>query len=381
MDFLRVDITGYPTLRVDPGGVNPDDKTWGFAKTMTLATGRHVLRFGGEYRPQSSFNGSVPEGTYGIFNFNGSYTNYGYADFLQGLPFSSQRQEPLTNRTLKDYELGLFIQDTFKVNQRLNLELGLRWDRFGSPNYEDGLLYNWDPVTANVVVPQEALSQISPLYPTNIRVVAGDARQNPSNKNFVPRLGFAWRPFGQSFVVRGGYGSYTETIGRFARAQGVGPFALSETFFNTIQNGVPLFAFPNPFPSVGAGTIASQTVTGFPTDTSNGKIHQFNFTIERQIKEIGIRASYLGSRSRGLNYSLQINKPEPSLIPFAANRRPYPQFSGATYWRENGEANFNAFTLQGQRKVGQFTFDAHWTWASNYNNTGNLENPYAPLFW
>jgi hypothetical protein len=103
--------------------------------------------------------------------------------------------------------------------------------------------------------------------------------------------------------------------------------------------------------------------------------------VERQIKDIGIRASYLGSRSRGLNYSIQINKPEPSLIPFTASRRPYAQFAGASYWRTNGAANFNALTIEVQRKVGQLTFDSHWTWASNYNNLQNLENPYAPLFW
>ena len=380
MGFPRIDITGYSPIRVNPGGLLQNDKTWGFANTSTLATGRHVLRFGGEYRPQSNFNGSVPEGTYGVFNFNGSYTGYAYADFLLGLPFSSQRQDPLTNRTQTDYELGLFVQDTFKLSNRLTLELGLRWDRFGAAGYQDGLIYNWDPATGNVIVPEHALGKVSPLYPNTITVVAGNARQNPSERNFAPRLGAAWRPFGQSFVIRGGYGIYTETIGRFARAQGVGPFALSETFFNSVRDGRALFQFPNPFPA-GAGSIASQSVSGFPTGTTNGKVHQFNLTVERQIADIGVRLSYLGSRSRGLNYSVQINKPEPSLVPFTQSRRPWPQFVGASYVRTDGAANFNALTVQGQRKIGQITFDGHWTWASNYSNTLNLENPYAPLFW
>jgi hypothetical protein len=194
-------------------------------------------------------------------------------------------------------------------------------------------------------------------------------------------LGVAWRPFGSSFVVRGAYGVYTATNGRFARAQGVGPYQLSETFFNSIQGGRPLFAFPNPFPAAGAGAIASQSISGFPTNTDNGHIHQFNFTLERQLRDIGFRLSYQGSRSRGLNYNININKPQPSLTPFNQNRRPYPQFVNATYARTDGEANFNALTFQAQRKVGQVTLDAHWTWAGNLNNTGNLENPYAPLFW
>jgi hypothetical protein len=231
-----------------------------------------------------------------------------------------------------------------------------------------------------VIVPQEGLKSVSPLYPVNtIKIVTGEAGDHPSNANFAPRLGVAWRPLGENFVVRGGYGMYTETLGRFARLQGGGPYQIQETLFNAIQNGQPLFAMPNPFPT-GAGQIPSQSVSGFDTDTKNGRIHQFNLTLERQIRDVGFRLTYMGSRSRGLNYGLGINKPQPSLIPFTQSRRPYPQFVGASYTLTDGAANFNALTFQGQRKVGQVLFDGHWTWASNYGK-GPLENPYAPLVW
>jgi len=381
MGFPRINVTGYGPLRVQPGGVVQDDRTWGVADTVTWSRGRHVLKLGAEYKPLSNFNSVVPEGTYGVFTFNGTLTGYGHADFLLGLPFSSERVDPITGRKQLDSEWGVFVQDTFKVSNRLTLEMGLRWDRFGAATYDDGLIYNWDPTTGNVIVPQEALKSISPLYPTDrIRVVVGQADQNPSLRNFAPRLGVAYRPLGSDFVIRGGYGVYTATNGRFARAQGVGPFQLNETFFNSLQGGQVLFAFPNPFPA-GAGSIASQSISGFPTDTENGRIHQFNFTLERQLRDVGLRLSYQGSRSRGLNYNASINKPQPSLIAFAQSRRPYPQFVNASYIRTNGAANFNALTLQAQRKVGQVTFDTHWTWASNYSNVLNLENPYAPLFW
>ncbi len=76
-------------------------------------------------------------------------------------------------------ELGLFITDTFKVTQKLTLDLGLRWDRFSSTTYDDGLMVNWDPTTGNVIVPQDAMGKISPLYPTNINVVAGEVVPDP----------------------------------------------------------------------------------------------------------------------------------------------------------------------------------------------------------
>jgi hypothetical protein len=220
--------------------------------------------------------------------------------------------------------------------------------------------------------------EISPLYPVNtIRVVTGEVRTRPSNRNFQPRFGAAWRPRGQHWVVRGGYAVFTEQVGRFARAQGAGPYQLSETFFNNTSTILP---WPNPFPP-GSGSIASQSVAGYPLNTENGRVHQFNATIERQIKNVGLRLTYQGFRSYGMNFNQELNKPAPSLTPFTQARRPWPQFVGASFARNDGRQKFNALTLEAQRKAGALTFDVHWTLASNYWNYQNLENPYAPLFW
>jgi TonB dependent receptor len=381
--FPQMDIAGYASLAIpDSGGGNIQDyKDWGYADSLTWSKGRHVVKFGAEFKPFSQFNGQIPSTVYGSYSFNGSMTGYGQADFLLGVPFSSTRLNPLINRTQLDSETGIYVQDAFKVNSRLTLDLGLRWERFGAATYSDGLIYNWDPSTSNVIVPPDAINHISPLYPTNtIHVVTGSTKQQPSLHNIVPRVGVAYRPFDERTVIRGSYGIFTEALGEFARAQGGGPYQLTETFFNSIQNGTPLFAFPNPFPA-GAGSIPSQSVTGYPLDTSNGRIHQFNFTIERQIHDIGFRLSYLGSRSRGLNYNINTDIPMPSLTPFSQSRRPLPQFVGTTYARHDGAANYNALTFEAKRKVGQVTFDSFWTWASNYSKLQDLENPYAPLVW
>lgn len=381
MGFPIMAISGYANIAIQAGGITNDDRDWGIADTLTWVRGRHVLKMGGEYKPQTSYSALAADGTYGSFGFTGSLTGFGYADFLLGIPFQSTRLNPLFGRTKTDSELGLFMQDAFKVSKRLTLDLGLRWDHFGPSNYKDGLIYNWDPNTGNVIVPQAALSHISPLYPVNtIKVVAGNAEESASLHNFDPRLGFAYRPWGDQTVFRGSYGIFTETLGRFARDLSNGPYQLSESFFNSISNGQPLFAFPNPFPS-GTGSVASQSIQGFPTSTNNGKIHQFNFSVERQIKDVGIRLSYVGARDRGLNYNININKPMPSLTRFSQSNEPYPQFIGVTYGRNNGALNYNAFTVEGKRKMGQVMFDAHWTWTSNYTNYANLENPYAPLVW
>jgi len=337
------------------------------------------LKMGGEYKPQTNYNALIPTNSYGNFNFNGSFSGYGYADFLLGIPYTSTRLDPRTERTRRDNELGLFVQDAWKISNRLTLDLGLRWDRFGSPDYADGLMLNWDPASGNVIIPAGTQTSISPLYPSTIKMVTGDVRMNPSKVNFVPRIGAAYRVTDKT-VVRGGYGIFNETMGRYAYLQGGGPFQISETYQNVVTNGTPLFTFPNPFPaSLSLAGVPSQGVTGYPVDATNGKIHQYNLTLEQEVARTGFRLSYVGSHDYGMHYNISVNKPQPSLIPFTAARRPYPQYSGASYYRHDGKAKFNALTFAANRKVGQLTFDAHWTLSSAYSNYTNLESPYAAL--
>jgi hypothetical protein len=387
-------ISGYPDLSVQSGGVQVPNLNFSYADSMSWARGRHVWKFGTEIRTYSSSSDRIFDGTYGEFSFDGRFSGNAYSDFLLGVPATSTRLDPLINRKQVAKEVGIFVTDTFKVTPKLNLDLGLRWDYFGAPSFEDGLQYNWDPATGNVVVPGSALSQVSPLFDPRIKVVSGDVLANPDKKLFVPRIGAAYR-LTNSTVIRGGYGIFNEPIAStgqydwggytpyvYSQNQGGGPFQISETYRNRLVNGAPLFMFPNPFPSgLGAADVPSQSAYGFSRDVKNGRIHQYNVTLEHQIHDIGLRASYVGTRGTGLNYFLEIDKPEPSQIPFADDRRPWPQFNSVTFNRNNGKTRYNALTLQGTRRVGSMMFDAHWTWAHAMSNMLNLENPYAPLFW
>ncbi len=378
--FPTMAITGYTDVTLSPGGRN-DPWNFNFADSLTWSTSRHVVKFGGELRTYRDFTGVVPAGTYGEFNFNGTFTGNAYADFLFGIPYSSERLDPILDRTRRMKELGLFITDTFKVTSRLNLDIGLRWDYFTSTTYDDGLMFNWDPATGDIVVPENRRDRVSAFYPSNINVITGDVVPRPERGNFAPRIGVAYRLTDKT-VLRGAYGIFTEFLGTFSRAQGGGPFQIGETYINSIENGQPLFLMPNPFPTATAtASIASQSTSGYPMETTNGYIQQFNVTIERQVGDVGLRLSYVGSRTSGFNYNLSINKPMPSLIRFSQDRRPYPQFVNASVARTNGEAKYNSLTFEARRRVGSLTFDSFWTWGHNMSNYLNLENPYEPNFW
>ena len=134
-----------------------------------------------------------------------------------------------------------------------------------------------------------------------------------------------------------------------------------------------LFRSPS---SLGAATVPSQSITAYPLQTDNGVIRQYSFTIEREFKDMALRVSYVGSRGSGLNYSLDINKPRASTIPFTASRRPMSQFNGTTVTRTDGQQHYDSMQLQAQRRMGAVTFNAHWTWLNNMNNYSVTQDPY-----
>ncbi len=383
-------ISGFSTVT---GGVKNDDRTFSAEDSVTWQKGKHVMKFGGEGTLFRFHSGVVPD--YGSFSFNGQFTGgtlgSSFADFLLGLPHTSERSDPFVNRTDTNSELGFYAMDTFKVTPKLTVEYGLRWDYYGLPRYEDGLMYNFDLSTGTVLVPQNKLSQVNPLYPSDIPIAAGQVVPNASLHNFRPRVSAAYL-LSEGFVVRGGYGQYTQRFSRYysdlADNQGPGPFAhLGENFTNQMVSGHPLFSFPNPFPSTSlAAPAPSQQVLALPRNWDNGVIHQFNLSIEKQVANIGLRASYIGSRSLGQNFIsspntgqwLNVNIAPPSKQPFDNSRLPYPNMAGVYAYQNNGEAKYDSLQLEASRRQGWATFDAHYTWASSFNNEFNTDDTAHP---
>jgi Carboxypeptidase regulatory-like domain/TonB dependent receptor len=382
--FPQMTISGITTLSMNNGALNNISNDSGintFEDTLTWNKGRHVIKAGAEYRHFYNCCGTISTQVYGNFSFNGTYTGLGYGDFLLGIPFNSTRLSPLVNRLNHQNQSGLFITDTFKISQRLTLDYGLRWDYYGAPISNDGLMYNFNPDNGDLIVAQGTLSKVHPLFPKTIHVVEGKVVGDPDKNNFRPRISVAYR-LSDKFVLRGGYGEFTETYSYFSRLLNTGPYQLAESYTNVLTNGVPLFTFPNPFPSsLAAATVPGQGVTGYPLKTNNGVIRQYNFTIEREMHGVGLRASYIGSRGAGFNYNLNIDKPQPSTTPFSAARNPYPQYNSVSVTRTDGLWHYDSLQLQAQKRMGSFTFDTSWTWANNMNNYSITENPYALGRW
>jgi hypothetical protein len=243
---------------VDGFGANPTpevfiDNVYEYADNLTWQRGRHLFKFGAEisrYQQNSFYPGN--DGELGDFTYSGQFTSapnatayYPFADFLTNRVYDVQVGNVTGLTGQRQYRVGVFAQDDFKVSNNLTLNLGLRWE-FDQPIYE----VNNKMANVNMTTKQIEYAGVN-----------GNSRAlyDPVYTQFQPRFGFAFQP-SPRWVIRGGYGitSYLEGMGANLRLTQNPPF---HTDFE--QQG------QNPAGTSG-GVVTSkgtffQTSNGFPT--------------------------------------------------------------------------------------------------------------------
>src|SRR2546430_10450688 len=139
---------------------------------------------------------------------------------------------------------------------------------------------NFNVPAKALVIPASAQSLVAPEYKADTPIVTADKvglsdkLLNIDRNNFAPRFGFAWRPgSSKDLVIRGGGGVYYVGMQPYISDGGGAPYEINESFTNSVANGQPLFAFPNPFPSggiqAGSGGFRSEEHTSELQSQSN----------------------------------------------------------------------------------------------------------------
>jgi len=395
----RVAITGFTGIN---SGNNLDDHNEIYQATdaLTWTRSNHTFKGGFDVQYNRAYGLDTPNETFGDLTFDGSITGYAYADFLLGYPARSRRASYLGARSKHGTDLAAFVQDSWRLHPRLTVELGLRYEYQLASRDDDGWMYNFDPGTGSLVVPDETVGspRINPLLPASIKTVGASASgfpqalRNPQKGNVVPRLGFAWR-LSDKTVLRGGYGIFIDSFGTWLTPVQSSPlFGYTAEFRNTPAS--LQFPLGNPFGSGGAlvGALEAGTVSipTFDPDLENSRLHQWSVTLERQIKDVGVRVSYVGSRSTNLTYTRNLNLPQPSTTPFSPSRRPYPQYANVYYSDNDSRLSTRYHGLQTdvERRFGRaFYVQAAWTFSrlmEGVEDVGSeagptIENPYDPL--
>jgi hypothetical protein len=383
MGFPAVSISGVTGLSMAYGGgyshnTAGDDSINSVQNSLVWSHGRHAVKFGGQYQKYQWLEGAVPQNVYGDFTFTGAFTGLGFADFALGLPSTSTRQAGRVNRTLHQAQSGLFLSDSIRVSSRLTVDLGVRWDYYTTPVYDDGYMSNWDPATNHVIVAPGTLTAVSSFFPKGATVVLGNPVPKAKTTNFRPRVAAAYRLTG-NLVLRGGYGEFTanEGYGVAGRLSANNPYSLTETYTNSITNGVAALSFPKPFPATPSSSLLpGQNITALPTKTDEGVIRQFNATLQAAVRGIGLSFSYIGSRGVNMNYGLDVNKPRASTTPFATARKPFPLWASAYEYRTDGQWHYDSAVVSAQRSIGPVTFNSSFTYGNNKSNYANTTDPY-----
>lgn len=192
----EVTITGITAPFGDSFNNRTKLRTYEIRDTFSLVRGNHTIRFGGEGR--RIFKGiSIGPATAGNYTFTSLSSFVNDQPFRQTLTVDPKTGEPTGfPRYFRLFEAGLFAQDDWKVNQRLNLNLGIRWDYLGDAKEREGLLSSIILGQGNSFserIASASVGHVERLY-------------KPELKNFSPRVGIAFDPFGDNKTsVRAGF--------------------------------------------------------------------------------------------------------------------------------------------------------------------------------
>ena len=273
----EVTITGITAPFGDSFNSGTKLTTYEIRDTYSLVKGSHTIRFGGEAR--RIFKGLA----LGRANA-GSYTFTSVLNFVNDTPF---RQTITVNpntgqptgfpRYFHLNEIGFFGQDDWKVNSRLNLNLGVRWDYFGDAKEREGLLSSVIMGQGNNFserIGNAAIGHVKRLY-------------KPELTNFSPRLGIAVDPFGNNKTsIRAGFSlAFQPHHGQsIAGARALPPDAVQVVSQPSQGIGTQiLYKIPVPFnPEFARGLNAFGGINPLPGETR--RIRPTGFVVSPTIK-------------------------------------------------------------------------------------------------
>jgi hypothetical protein len=311
--------------------------TVALSSNWTKVSGRHQIKFGGEFRFMDySFGQSTnPSGN---FNFDSAFTSSdGTASATTGVPFASFMLGYPASGTLTAIRMaaqysryqGYYVGDVWQVNNKLTLNYGVRWELPGGyaerkDNATVLLPFKADPLSSST-----GLSLKGQLAFVNSTDWPNRTTQEIKHNLFVPRIGFAYRAT-NSTVVRAGYGiSYLPTdLSGTSPSNSVIVSAATQYVATGTNPYIPLNSLSNPFPAGGVpGTIQQSilqaagrnynlasleglNIQGPIVDQPYGYTQQWNLNIQHEL-QAGLMFEIGYSGSRGLHLpagNLQLNQ-------------------------------------------------------------------------
>ena len=329
-----INITGLDTVgQTQPLGRK--DYTGHLTDTATYAFGKHVLRFGGEFR-RNYMDLQYQRNVRGTFNFTGGIGPWSstagvgsdvkaLADYLAGYVASSSFTQGVLRRGIYQKAFDLFAQDQFQVFPTLTLNYGVRYT-YNGPFTSNGVVSDFRPGASGAdaygLVSGTSLASIYPQNKTNV----------------APRFGFSYEA-ASKLVVRGTYGIYFDVpnfngffdnrpgnggaAGVQANPTGATPVVnLSRSSYQWLNN-------VNPF--VGASIPAALGLSTISPNFRTAYVQNFNLNTQYQLsRNTIVQISYVGSLGRRLFRLVDINQARPGAGTTTAALQPRRPYYSAT---------------------------------------------------
>jgi hypothetical protein len=358
--------------------------------TLTWIKGKHIIKTGTrihyykilftDSRTQNgaySYTGIATENPQATAN-----TGDAFADWMLGYPANAGRSNPATWWGGYGTYWHFFVQDDVKINNRLTLNVGLRYEYTPWLKAYRGQVATFDPKQAkSIIVASESdkidldaqpLSKVGydlykDLIQTSSQAGLPVTLTEQSRTNFAPRIGLAWRPFGDKTVIRGGYGIFYESEGTSGRLNfNFLPFSVAETV-NADRGVLPTRTTANFFLGAPFGSaVTNASWVPVPTHVRYPYDQHWNFGVQQQITgKILLEANYVGNKGSFLPDTNNINFPAAGAGSIQT-RRPYPRFGTIAYNTQDASSTYHSLQVKGEKRLssGFWTLVAY-TWSKS----------------
>jgi hypothetical protein len=368
--------------------------------SVSMTRGNHSLKYGGTFirRQVSFFNPQEGKGYFWIDEGTVDFTGYEVSELLAGGMDNYQIGSQSGYFANISQEDGIFAQDDWRVNRRLTLNLGIRWDLLTRPYEAHNQQASFD--INNGTVLEAGVNGVSR------SIIAQDYH------NFGPRIGFAYDLLGNGkTVVRGGYGMfYFPDYGGINNQLGEQvPFSGSSSYLatngycttftgqlssvtpNSVDGGYNCMNYTGP--STVTTALPARGIVGFnpqapPAGTSmiavnqkseNSRVQEWNLQLERQLGARTVtNIAYVGTRGSNLStyYPYNINQ-------FVTGKQNFPTFGAINYNNYNGISNYDALQLHTEyRAATGLTATFSYAWSHTLDDSpGAFQTQTAALYY
>ena len=313
------------------GPYNDYNRNYTWFDNLTWIKGRHTVKFGfSSNHYQKTENANTGQGSFTFTNAGapGGTSAYqqAWANFLLGNVATFTQPSMDITPNVWAWQTELYAQDDYKFSPRLTLFMGVRWSFFGQPTDTGGLMDNFNPSmydsakapkidpATGTVVPGTSNWQTNGIIVGGKNSPYGSKIANDVYKNFAPRIGIAWDPFGTGKTsIRTGYGVYYDATlfgtyeqNIFANPPYVSSVNYTNTNFSNVTGGTQGI---NPLSPQGT-SILTLHATQIPAMVPYSQ--QWSFNIQRRLfRGAVMEVGYVGSKGTHLLGVVDINEARP----------------------------------------------------------------------